>query len=207
MYSPFIHPDKVIARGSAILSTLFVITLISSFATVDAAVRSNVVGEYVINPSIQAYNSFVEEVERQAAEDAAEEARNREFNRIRNEARQRAATNSATVRTEININNGSETTTPQQQQQPQVNIRYETVAPSQNSGGGTSGTQSYEEWKKEVDARAAQSQAEYDERVKQMNEDYEADVKQMQEESKKSYEEAVAKQNAEFEAKKAEMGF
>ena len=75
MYSPFVHSDKVIARGSAILSTLLVASLISTFATVDAAMRSGEVTEYVINPTRQAYQSFVSEIERQIAEDEAEEAR------------------------------------------------------------------------------------------------------------------------------------
>lgn len=209
MYSPFIHPDKVIARGSAILTTLLVATIISSFATVDAAVRSGEVSEYVIAPSIKAYQSFISAIEQQAAEDAAEKARNREMNRILYEARNKQATSSSNVKTEINITNGDDTSP--QQTQPQVNVRYETTYPANNPTNSSG--QSYEEWSKEVDKRAAESQAEYDAAVKKMNEDYNSSVQQMNNDydsnvnqMNKDYEESVKKNQAEFDAFKAENG-
>lgn len=196
MYSPFSHPDPIIARGSIILTTLFVVSFLSTYATVEVAARSGEVVEYVVNPTKQAYQAFVEAIEKQLEEDAQRKQSAPEYTYTG-----KTATHSATVKTEINITtdtNGSGTTTTQQR-----NVIIVTPVPRVTSVPTTTTS----DWEKEAAARQAQSRAEYEARVQQMNEDYNARVQQNQTDSKATYDEAVKQQQAEFDAKKAEMGF
>lgn len=195
MYSPFSHPDKAIARGSIILTSLLVLTTGTAYATVDTAVRSGEVQNYVIEPTIKAYNSFVEDFANQLVED--QKAKEAHY--------QYEIPDSATTqnKVEINITNtsttsGSTTRTTTTQQKV-----ISTPRPSATNYPSSLKT----DWEQDAAARQAQQKAEYDAAVKQMNEDYNARVQQNQQDSQKAYDEAVAKQKADFEAQKAEMGF
>lgn len=198
MYSPFSHPDKVIARGSAILSTLAVAAFISSFATVDAAIRSGEVTEYVINPTKQAYTSFINEIEHQQQEDAAAEQRYLELKEAT-----KPYSGKANVKTEINITTGTTTTTNGSTQSAPATPAPTPYPVIVNPPVTNSNSTFDDDW----EARRAQQEAEFDELVKQRNEEYEERVKQNQEEYQKRYEESVAKQKADLEAWKKENGF
>lgn len=208
MYSPFHHPDKVIARGSVILTALYALTMASSYATVDAAVRSGEIHSYVIEPSKKAYTSFVAELEKSLAEDRAAEAQ-----RAQNAKQTYTITNDATVVTEVNSTGSAEVKIEKKVQlkpNGQVIIQQNTTPPS------TAAPSSYSnEWYEQEKARMAAEQQKWIEESKaRMDQKYQDSLKAQETWSQQKEAEAQAgldefrkQAEAEQEAFKEANGF
>lgn len=194
MYSPFLHPDKVIARGSIILTSLLVLTAGTAYAAVDTAVRSGEVQNYVIEPSIKAYNSFVEDFANQLVED--QKAKTTQYHY---ESPDSATTTQNNV--QINISNtstGSGTTTTTTQKK--IVVTPKPTATTYPSSLNTN-------WQEDAAARQAQQKAEYDAAVKKMDEDYAAKTKAMDDQYNANIQKAQQDQEDWANQQKSQMGF